>query len=74
MLTLGGFLGPQPRRANQVPVPDVRGLFYDVCMEVVGRRGVQVRSVQLTPHPMPVDGLVVDQSPRPPGKLSGTRR
>jgi hypothetical protein len=69
LLSLSGFLGPGPRRPSRVPVPDVRGLFYDVCMEVVGRLGLRVRSVQLTPHPMPVDGLVVDQAPRAPGKL-----
>jgi hypothetical protein len=69
LLELGGFLGGGPRRPSKVPVPDVRGLFYDVCMEVVGRLGLRVRSVQLTPHPMPVDGLVVDQVPRAPGKL-----
>jgi hypothetical protein len=69
LLALGGFLGAGPRRPSRVPVPDVRGLFYDVSMEVVGRLGLRVRSVQLTPRPMPVDGLVVDQAPRPPGKL-----
>jgi hypothetical protein len=69
LLELGGFLGGGPRRPSKVPVPDVRGLFYDVCMEVVGRLGLRVRSVQLTPHPLPVDGLVVDQVPPAPGKL-----
>jgi hypothetical protein len=69
LLELGGFLAGGPRRPSKVPVPDVRGLFYDVCMEVVGRLGLRVRSVQLTPHPMPVDGLVVDQVPPAPGKL-----
>lgn len=69
LLSLGGYFGPQPRPPKRVPVPDVRGLFYDVCMEVAGRLGLRVRSVQLTPHPMPVDGLVVDQVPRAPGKL-----
>jgi curved DNA-binding protein CbpA len=69
LLQLGDYLEPQRRPARRVPVPDIRGLFYDVCMEVVGRLGLKVRSVQLTPHPMAVDGLVVDQSPRAPGKL-----
>jgi curved DNA-binding protein CbpA len=69
LLELGGFLGGGPRRPSKVPVPDVRGLFYDVCMEVVGRLGLRVRSVQLTPHPMPVDGLVVGQAPAATGKL-----
>ena len=50
-------------------VPDVRGLFYHVCLEVAARRNVHVTTVRLTPHPMPVEGLVVDQSPQPPAKL-----
>ena len=68
-ITLTGWLGPQRRRAKQVAVPDVRGLFYHVCLEVAARRNVHVTTVRLTPHPMPVEGLVVDQSPRPPAKL-----
>jgi hypothetical protein len=47
-------------------VPDVRGLFYPVCLEVAGRYGLVVRVVRLTERPMAVDGLVVDQDPRPP--------
>jgi hypothetical protein len=69
LLELGDFFGPHPKPPRRVPVPDIRGLFWDVCMEVVGRLCLKVRSVQLTPHPMPVDGLVIDQSPRAPGKL-----
>jgi hypothetical protein len=69
LLALGGYAGPGGRAARRVPVPDIRGLFYDVCMDLVGQLGLRVRSVQLTPHPMPVDGLVVDQVPRAPGKL-----
>jgi hypothetical protein len=70
VLTLTGWLGPHRRRAKQhVAVPDVRGLFYHVCLEVAARRNVHVTTVRLTPHPMPVEGLVVDQSPRPPAKL-----
>ena len=54
---------------RRIPVPDVRGLFYDVFAEVVGRLDVRVAFVQLTEHPMPVDGLVVDQSPGPTAEL-----
>jgi len=68
LLAMSGWI-PGPRRAKWVPVPDVRGLFYDVCLEVTGRLGLHVSSVRLTPRPMPVDGLVVDQSPRAPGKV-----
>jgi hypothetical protein len=70
LLDLKDWLRPGPgRRSKRVPVPNIRGLFYDVSMEVVGRLGLKIRSVQLTPHPMPVDGLVIDQSPRAPGQL-----
>ena len=46
-------------------VPDVTGLFYRVYMEVAGRLGLHVAPIRLTPHPMPVDGLVVGQTPVP---------
>jgi DnaJ domain len=54
---------------RRIPVPDVRGLFYDVFLEVVGRLDLHVTFVQLTEHPMLVEGLVVDQSPGPSAKL-----
>jgi hypothetical protein len=47
----------------------VRGLFYSVCLDLVGRLDLQVTAVRLTEHPMPVDGLVVGQSPMPPAKI-----
>jgi hypothetical protein len=40
-----------------------------VCLEAVGRLDLRITEVRLTRHPMPVDGLVVDQSPRPPAKI-----
>jgi DnaJ domain len=54
---------------RRIPVPDVRGLVYDVFAEVVGKLDLHVTVVQLTEHPMPVEGLVVDQSPGPTAKL-----
>lgn len=54
---------------RRILVPDVRGLFYDVFQQVVGRLDIQVTFVQLTGHPMPVEGLVVDQSPGPSAKM-----
>jgi hypothetical protein len=54
---------PYPDLPSRVRVPDVRGLFYGACMEVVSRVSLHVEPVQLTPHPMPVEGLVVGQSP-----------
>jgi hypothetical protein len=66
VMAISDWLTPHPRPPRRVPVPDVRGLFYSVCLEVAGRLGLQVTAVRLTEHPMPVDGLVVDQSPLPP--------
>jgi hypothetical protein len=68
-MTRTGRRGSRRRPAKHVDVPDVRALFYQVCLEVAARRNVHVTTVRLTPHPMPVEGLVVDQSPRPPAKL-----
>ncbi len=65
---LTGWLGPRRRRNRPGAVPDVRGLFYHVCLEVAIRRRLHVRTVRLTERPMAVDGLVVDQDPRPPAK------
>ena len=41
------------------------GLFYGACMDVLGRVGLHVAPIQLTRHPMPVEGLVVGQTPAP---------
>jgi len=74
-LLLGGvqaltdWLAPHPRPPARVPVPDVRGLFHAAGLEVAGRLGVRVTAVRLTEHPMPVDGLIVDQSPLPPATI-----
>jgi curved DNA-binding protein CbpA len=58
-------LEPYSGPADRVVVPDVTGLFYRACMETAGRVGLRVAPVQLTPHPMPVEGLVVGQAPAP---------
>ena len=54
---------------RRIPVPDVRGLFYHVFQGVVDRLDLKIIFVQLTEHPMPVEGLVVDQSPGPSAKM-----
>jgi hypothetical protein len=59
------WLARHPEYQRHIPVPDVRGLFYDVFVGVVGRLDLRVTFVQLTEHPMLVEGLVVDQSPGP---------
>jgi len=68
-MALTDWLTPHSQPPRRIPVPDVRGLFYAVCLDVAGRLGLQVTAVRLTEHPMPVDGLIVDQSPLPPAKL-----
>jgi hypothetical protein len=65
----GGGLG-QPGTEQSRRCPDVRGLFYQVYLEVATRRGLHIRVVRLTERPMAVDGLVVDQDPRPPRKAN----
>ncbi|MGP7997130.1 MAG: PASTA domain-containing protein [Streptosporangiaceae bacterium] len=54
-----------PVRPSHVLAPDVGGLFYHACLEVAGRLGLHVAPVRLTAHPMPVEGLVVAQTPAP---------
>lgn len=56
---------PAPVLPRHVTVPEVRGLFYSVCFAAVGRLGFRLAVVRLTEHPMPVDGVVVGQSPAP---------
>ena len=72
LMALTEWLAPHPRRPRRVTVPDVRGLFHSACLEIAGRLELRVRVVRLTGHPMPVDGLIVDQSPRPPAKMRRT--
>ena len=50
---------------RHITVPDVRGLFYSVCLDFVSQLDLRLKEVRLTEHPMPVDGLVVGQSPAP---------
>ena len=73
---LGGLLGlfpgelaPRRQRNRRGAVPDVRGLFYPACLEVATRQGLRIGVVRLTERPMAVDGLVVDQDPRPPSRV-----
>jgi DnaJ domain len=69
LMALSDWLAPHPVPSRRLAVPDVRGLFYSVCLEVAGRLDLRVTAVRLTRHPMPVDGLVVGQSPMPPAKM-----
>lgn len=69
LLALTDLLAPHPGPPRRVTVPNVQGLFYPVCLQLVGRLGLRIRRIQLTEHPMPVEGLVVGQSPRPATKV-----
>jgi curved DNA-binding protein CbpA len=66
---LNVWLARHPDYQPRIPAPDVRGLFYDVFVRVVGRLDLEITFVQLTEHPMLVEGLVVDQSPGPSAKI-----
>ena len=59
---------PHHDSGRRITVPDVRGLFYSVCLDFVSRLDLRLKEVRLTEHPMPVDGLVVGQSPAPLAK------
>jgi hypothetical protein len=63
MLALSDWLTPHPSPPRHVAVPDVTGLFYSVCLGITGKLGLRITTVRLTERPMPVDGLVVAQSP-----------
>jgi len=69
LMALSDWLAPHPSPPHRAPVPDVRGLFYTVCLELAGRLDLRVTAVRLTAHPMPVDGLVVSQAPMPPARI-----
>jgi hypothetical protein len=58
-------LEPYSSPPSRMVVPNVSGLFYQAGMEVAGRVGLHVVPVRLTPHPMPVEGLVISQTPAP---------
>lgn len=65
LTALTEWLSPSPGPPRHVTVPDVRALFFSRCLEIAARAGLQVSAVRLTEHPLPVDGLVIDQSPQP---------
>jgi PASTA domain len=65
LLALSNWLAPHPGPPRRVTVPDVRGLFFSVCLGISGKLGLRVTTVRLTARPLPVDGLVVAQSPKP---------
>jgi hypothetical protein len=74
LAALADWLAPHPALARRVVVPDVRGLFVGPCLRAVGDIGLRMETVRLTEFPMPVEGLIVGQSPSPGTKVrrSGT--
>lgn len=63
---LADWLGPAPAPPPRGrTVPDLRGLFYHPCHDVVTLAGLRLSVIRLTADPMPVEGLVVGQSPAP---------
>lgn len=66
---IADWLAPQARPARHVAVPDVSGLFVIAARRVLVVAGLRSELVQLTQDPMPVEGLVVDQSVRPGTKV-----
>jgi DnaJ domain/PASTA domain len=69
LAALAEWLAPSRGPSRHVVVPDVRALFFSRCLEVAASAGLPVSAVRLTEHPLPVDGLVIDQSPQPGGKV-----
>jgi curved DNA-binding protein CbpA len=69
MAGLADLMTPHPSPARRIIVPDLRGLFTRSCLRVTGDLGLRVEMVQLTEHPMPVEGLVAGQSPLPGTKV-----
>jgi len=61
-MALSDWLRPRPAPPRHRTVPDVRGLFYQPCRDVVTMAGLRLAAVRLTQDPMPVEGLVVSQS------------
>ena len=67
--SLADLMTPHPSPPRRVIVPDLRGLFARSCLRAAGDLGLHLEMVRLTEQPMPVEGLVVDQSPLPGSKV-----
>ena len=63
LLTWMAPLPTAPRR--RLVVPDLRGMFFRPGLAVATMAGLRLAVVKLTPDPLPVEGLVVTQSPGP---------
>jgi curved DNA-binding protein CbpA len=65
LAALADWPAPHPRPPRRLVVPDFRGLPVRLCLRGAARMGLRVQMVRLTENPMPVEGLVVGQAPRP---------
>jgi hypothetical protein len=65
LTVLGDWLAPQPAHPHHVMVPDARGLFLNSARRMMELAGLGCHFTQLTKEPLPVEGLVVDQTPTP---------
>jgi curved DNA-binding protein CbpA len=61
---IADWLAPRPAPTRRVAVPDVRGMFIGAARSFLTMTGLRAEVVRLTSDPLPVEGLVVDQSPR----------
>jgi hypothetical protein len=66
---LAGWLAPDPGPTRRVVVPDVCGLFAGPGQRAAGGAGLRLKIVRLTANPMPVEGLIVGQSPAKDAKV-----
>lgn len=61
--TLTPWTTPLPAApSRRITVPELRGLFFRACRDVVTTAGLRLAVERLTEDPMPVEGLVVGQS------------
>src|SRR4029079_11613896 len=59
------WLAPRRRRSKRVTVPDFIGLGTHEVLYNAMRSGVKVEFVRLVDHPLPVEGVAVEQAPAP---------
>jgi hypothetical protein len=69
---IGDWLAPQPPHPHHVTVPDARGLFLNSARRMMDLAGLGCHFTQLTKEPLAVEGLVVDQTPRPGERVHPT--
>lgn len=59
---IADWLAQRPAATRRVTVPDGRGLFVSPARRLMTLSGLHPEVVQITRDPMPVEGLVVDQT------------